>query len=80
VDCENEVKIKTSPKKGEGKTKEEVKDTKEGDNNVTEEFEPITGAAKTLCIPFDQPVLKEGTTCFNCGKSAKVWCLWGRSY
>ena len=36
--------------------------------------------AKTLCIPFDQPELKEGTKCFASGKPAKSWALWGRSY
>jgi prolyl-tRNA synthetase len=37
-------------------------------------------AAKTLCIPFDQPDLPEGTPCFVSGMPAKVWVLWGRSY
>ena len=37
-------------------------------------------AAKTLCIPFDQPELPEGTQCFVSGMPAKVWVLWGRSY
>lgn len=36
-------------------------------------------AAKTLCIPYDQP---EGPLppCFATGKPAKAWVLWGRSY
>eukprot|EP00243_Klebsormidium_subtile_P004078 TRINITY_DN17852_c0_g1_i1.p1 TRINITY_DN17852_c0_g1~~TRINITY_DN17852_c0_g1_i1.p1 ORF type:complete len:553 (-),score=225.92 TRINITY_DN17852_c0_g1_i1:234-1892(-) len=43
------------------------------------------GAAKTLCMPFDQPGFKlpelaEGTLCFASGKPAKKWALWGRSY
>ncbi|KAJ8603550.1 hypothetical protein CTAYLR_004871 [Chrysophaeum taylorii] len=39
-------------------------------------------AAKTLCIPHDQPTdLPDGsTTCFFTGKPATCWCLWGRSY
>lgn len=37
-------------------------------------------AAKTLCIPHDQPELPEGTPCFVSGKPAKCWVLWGRSY
>jgi len=69
--CEDEVKVKTSPKK------EEIKVEKKDDE---EEFEPITGAAKTLCIPFEQPELEKDAVCFHCGKAAKVWCLWGRSY
>lgn len=36
--------------------------------------------AKTLCIPFEQPELPEGTPCFITGKPAKNWALWGRSY
>lgn len=39
-----------------------------------------SAAAKTLCIPFDQPPLPEGTQCFISGKPAKCWVLWGRSY
>lgn len=37
-------------------------------------------AAKTLCIPFEQPPLPEGTKCFISGKPATCWCMWGRSY
>ncbi|XP_057461676.1 proline--tRNA ligase, cytoplasmic isoform X3 [Actinidia eriantha] len=38
------------------------------------------GAAKTLCSPFEQPALDEGTLCFASGKPAKKWTYWGRSY
>ena len=37
-------------------------------------------AAKTLCVPHDQPDLPKGTKCFFTGKPATCWCLWGRSY
>jgi prolyl-tRNA synthetase len=37
-------------------------------------------AAKTLCKPFDQPPLPEGTKCFVSGLPATTWILWGRSY
>ena len=37
-------------------------------------------AAKTLCKPFNQPELPEGTKCFVSGLPAKAWVLWGRSY
>ena len=40
----------------------------------------VSVAGKTLCIPFDQPDLPEGTMCFYTGKIAKCWVLWGRSY
>jgi prolyl-tRNA synthetase len=41
---------------------------------------PTAMGAKTLCHPFDQPELPEGTLCFASGKPAKIWALWGRSY
>ena len=37
-------------------------------------------AAKTLCIPFTQPELAEGTKCIASGLPATCWVLWGRSY
>eukprot|EP00474_Spongospora_subterranea_P009104 CRZ09562.1 hypothetical protein [Spongospora subterranea] len=42
--------------------------------------EKLTGSAKSLCIPFDQPDLPSGTKCFCCGVVAKSWTLFGRSY
>ena len=45
-----------------------------------EDNEGLSGAAKTLCIPFDQPELPETSTCIGCGKKATTWVLWGRSY
>jgi prolyl-tRNA synthetase len=48
---------------------------------ATEEDTCATSAAgKSLCKPFDQPPLPEGTKCFISGKPAKFWVLWGRSY
>lgn len=47
----------------------------------------LSGAIKTLCIPFAQPPMPEDQLCFTSvegspgmGKKASVWCLWGRSY
>jgi prolyl-tRNA synthetase len=40
----------------------------------------MSGAAKTLCLPFEQPALKADAPCFHCGKKATKWVLWGRSY
>jgi len=45
-----------------------------------EQATSLTGAAKSLCIPFEQPELPEATKCFACGEPAKCWCLFGRSY
>mmetsp|Transcript_18478 Transcript_18478/g.29407 ORF Transcript_18478/g.29407 Transcript_18478/m.29407 type:complete len:151 (-) Transcript_18478:12-464(-) len=41
----------------------------------------LTGAAKALCIPFDQPPLPPGTKCIgDASREAKMWVLFGRSY
>jgi len=45
-----------------------------------EETTATSVAAKTLCIPFDQPELPKGTKCFASGLEAECWVLWGRSY
>ncbi|CDI86493.1 hypothetical protein EPH_0020210 [Eimeria praecox] len=45
-----------------------------------ENADGMTGAMKSLCIPFDQPPMPEGTRCFFTGRPAKRWCLFGRSY
>jgi len=66
------------------KTKEmgsEVFETAEG-----EEVCEMSGAAKTLCIPFEQDDIPEGTLCISAGidgfpkKAAKMWVMFGRSY
>jgi len=68
--CEDQVKVKSSDKKKEA----------EPQLDKAEEFEPLTGAAKSLCIPFDQPALEKDQKCFNCDHPAKHWTLWGRSF
>jgi prolyl-tRNA synthetase len=41
----------------------------------------LTGAAKTLCIPMEQPDMPADQQCFcGCGHKATAWTLWGRSY
>lgn len=44
-----------------------------------DERAPSMGA-KSLCMPFEQPTLAEGACCVQCGKAAKTFCLFGRSY
>lgn len=48
-----------------------------------DERAPSAGA-KSLCIPFDQslwPTIELGKTkCTACGKNAKSWTMFGRSY
>ncbi len=48
--------------------------------NANGEMPALSGSAKTLCIPFNQMPLEEGTTCFQCGCKASCFALWGRSY
>uniref|UniRef100_A0A2P2MBG6 proline--tRNA ligase n=1 Tax=Rhizophora mucronata TaxID=61149 RepID=A0A2P2MBG6_RHIMU len=55
-------------------------DEEEVEKDVKERTRGETGAAKSLCSPFEQPELPEGTTCFASGKPAKKWTYWGRSY
>lgn len=68
--CEDKIKDRSGEKKMTEKEKEEK----------AEEFEPLTGAAKSLCIPFEQPALEKDQKCFQCGEPAKHWTLWGRSF
>ncbi|CAN6355938.1 unnamed protein product [Urochloa humidicola] len=55
-------------------------DEEEVEKDVKARTKGDLGAAKTLCTPFDQPELPEGTLCFASGKPAKKWSFWGRSY
>lgn len=65
--CENTIKER-SAHKGEN-----------GVANGVDARAPAMGA-KSLCIPFDQPAKVEGKSCVQCGKPAKSYCLFGRSY
>jgi hypothetical protein len=40
----------------------------------------LTGSAKALCVPFEQPEMPDGQLCFVSGEVAKKWVLFGRSY
>ncbi|KAK6144201.1 hypothetical protein DH2020_021021 [Rehmannia glutinosa] len=55
-------------------------DEEEVEKDVKTRTKGDMGAAKSLCSPFDQPELPEGTLCFASGKPAKKWTYWGRSY
>ncbi|KAF9589365.1 hypothetical protein IFM89_023299 [Coptis chinensis] len=68
----NDKKMILSPWCDEEEVEIDVKALTEGES----------GAAKTLCTPFeeDQPEMPEGTLCFASGKPAKKWTYWGRSY
>jgi prolyl-tRNA synthetase len=72
VECEESVKDRSA--------RAYLKLISEEGGDVDEKA-PSMGA-KTLCIPFKQPVdgVKEDTKCFACGDKAKSYTLWGRSY
>jgi len=57
------------------------KSKEESEASSEESASSLTGAAKSLCIPFEQKPLPEGAECFcGCEKAAKSWTLFGRSY
>ncbi|GAA5887395.1 hypothetical protein JCM5296_007125 [Sporobolomyces johnsonii] len=62
---------------------DQIKDrsAKESVEGAEDERAPSAGA-KSLCIPHDQARFGSiaGKTCPNCGKAAKRWTLFGRSY
>ena len=59
---------------------EETVKKRSAEESKHEEAESLTGAAKTLCMPFEQDPITAGTKCFHCGISATRRVLWGRSY
>jgi prolyl-tRNA synthetase len=70
-ECEKSIKKRSG---------EEAKTQEESASNA-EAGEKLTGAAKSLCIPFEQPEGSiEGKMCVGCGVQAKHFTLFGRSY
>jgi len=68
--CEEQIKERSK--------EESIAALKEG---ADQNEELLTGAAKTLCIPFDQKPIPSGAKCFcGCGQDAKVWAVFGRTY
>jgi prolyl-tRNA synthetase len=78
------TKDRKKKKKNEKEQTDESDKKSESEKGVGEEaaedFEQLSSAPKTLCIPFEQPELPVGTKCFFTEKEAKCWVLWGRSY
>ncbi len=67
-----------APSCDDGKCEESIKEkTRE---TVDGEEEKMSGSAKSLCIPFDQPEMSDGTLCVGCSGPAAKWTLFGRSY
>lgn len=69
VECEEDVKERTGPKAQEAEAGAAGEEAGRG----------LTGAAKSLCLPFSGADVT-GQRCFACGKEASAMCLWGRSY
>lgn len=66
-----------------GTEKEQKSSTDAGqkEEDLAEKAKMLTGSAKPLCLPFNQPPMAPGTLCFTGnGKPAVSWALWGRSY
>lgn len=79
----NKKNVILSPWCGVMECEEDIKDSSAKKDNG-EEFEaddksPSMGA-KSLCIPFEQPELKEGQKCVKCDRPAIQYCMFGRSY
>eukprot|EP01006_Ploeotia_vitrea_P053069 TRINITY_DN67753_c0_g1_i2.p1 TRINITY_DN67753_c0_g1~~TRINITY_DN67753_c0_g1_i2.p1 ORF type:complete len:565 (-),score=298.64 TRINITY_DN67753_c0_g1_i2:47-1603(-) len=74
VECEESIKTRSA------EAAENVEEQKTEDGEEVDAARQLSGAAKSLCTPFDQPELPEGLTCVNCAKKAVNWTLFGRSY
>ena len=88
VECEENIKKLTGPAAAaEAKAAAaaaaaaSADDKADSDAAAAEASKGLTGAAKTLCIPFEQPEMVPGQLCFSgCGCAARAFTLWGRSY
>ena len=76
----NDRNIILSPWCKDTKCEEDIKKTTHEEALELATGGSLTGAAKSLCMPFKQPELAAGTNCVRCGEEAKIWCLFGRSY
>ena len=79
----NKKNVILAPWCGVMECEEDIKDSSAKQDNGEEievdEKAPSMGA-KSLCIPFDQPKLKEGQKCVKCERKAIQYCMFGRSY
>jgi prolyl-tRNA synthetase len=79
IACEEIVKERTKAT-GEPAKAEEAPAGEEAGEDAALGPRGLTGAAKTLCIPFEQAEIPAGMGCFCCEEPASAWALWGRSY
>ena len=79
----NKKNVILAPWCGVMECEEDIKDSSakqdDGEEIEVDEKAPSMGA-KSLCIPFDQPKLKEGQKCVKCERKAIQYCMFGRSY
>jgi prolyl-tRNA synthetase len=76
TDCEKQIKLRSA----EAAVIDQQQEHSSGEEKEDSKTEKLTGAAKSLCIPFDQPSLPDGQQCIACSLQAKNWTLFGRSY
>ena len=78
AECEKRIKQRSGEAAEVDESAQEVDE--EAEARADSKTEKLTGAAKSLCIPFEQPDLPDGTRCIGCDMLAKNWTLFGRSY
>ncbi|KAK6335407.1 ribose-phosphate pyrophosphokinase 1 [Orbilia brochopaga] len=79
----NQKKLIMMPFCLEEACEDDIKDrSKRTDGDEVEDAKAPSMGAKSLCRPFDQPpgLVPGQTKCLACGKDAKEFCLFGRSY
>jgi len=75
AECEKQIK-----KRSGDESKEETTDITTEAEAQNEVGEKLTGAAKSLCMPFGAENPPPGMKCVNCDKQAVNFTLFGRSY
>lgn len=79
----NAKNVILSPWCGVAECEDDIKDssaTKDDGEEVEQDERAPSMGAKSLCIPNDQPTLKEGQKCVRCDRPAIQYCMFGRSY
>ncbi|CCH60991.1 hypothetical protein TBLA_0D04970 [Henningerozyma blattae CBS 6284] len=79
----NKKNVIVAPWCGVMECEEDIKDSSarkdDGEEFEVDEKAPSMGA-KSLCIPFEQPTMKDGQKCIKCNRNAVNYCMFGRSY
>ncbi|AWU75503.1 proline-tRNA ligase [Pichia kudriavzevii] len=79
----NQKNVVLAPWCGVPECEDDIKDSSakkdDGEEYEQDEKAPSMGA-KSLCIPYYQPLLKRGTKCIKCSRLAINYTMFGRSY